>query len=596
MPEILRRCGAQGLAIALCLSWLPQAVSADSSDTALSQSDIGDYLAARTHWRSYEFDKAAENYQRLIKDRAHDSHLHREALRAFIASGDETNIVLSATRLAEAGIDSFLVNNIQFIEGLRGGDYSEAAERLLESGSVVGPATRPVVLGWARIADGDIEEAYEVFGEIPEGASDQLIRFHEGLARALGGDFEAAEAVFSSIASAESVPSSFPDQLTAAWAQSLVQLERRDDAVNVIDSNQFSVSEAWKKNLDTLRAEIAAGRPVDFDVVSEPLEGIALFYSIVARDFFLSQERAQRLQAAVLFARMAEMLDPDSTELAFDLATYLQTIGSYDLAIASLENIAISDPIYPVAGVFMADVLKSLGRDGDAGGILTQLADTYSEDITVHMALGEHRLSGKNYAEASASFDSAVNLTVQLAPAQLGDEDSREFFSRNWRPFYARGIARYHDDDWEGSKADLEHAADYSGGNPYVLNYLGYSMLIQDDDVVEAEALIRKALERDSENAAFIDSLGWALFLQGRYDEALPQLERAVRLMPNVAEVIDHLGDVYWKVGRQREAEFQWKRALLFEDENVDFQRVERKLSIGLDKVLEEELSGETSH
>ena len=62
--------------------------------------------------------------------------------------------------------------------------------------------------------------------------------------------------------------------------------------------------------------------------------------------------------------------------------------------------------------------------------------------------------------------------------------------------------------------------------------------------------------------------------------------------MPNVAAVIDHLGDVYWKVGREREAEFQWQRALLFEDENVDFQRVERKLSIGLDKVLEEEAAG----
>ena len=592
LPAVFRRCVARGMAIALCLAGLTQTLTAETSGALLTQEDISDYLSARSHWRSYEFGKAAENYLRLVEDRPHDTHLLHEALSAFISTGDRPNAFLAATRLGEAGYDSFLVHNVRFVQELVNEVYSEAADRLLESGSIVGPATKPVMLGWAQIADGKIEDAFQTFSEVPESASGQLIRFHEGLAHALGGDFEASEEVFSSIASGDSVPRAFPDQLTAAWAQSLVQLERRDDAIKVIDSNQFNISKAWQKNLSTLRAEIEAGRPVDFDVVTDSLDGIALFYSIVAREFYLDVERGRRLQAAIFFARLAEMLNPDSAALAFDLATYLHALGSHDLALVSLEGIADSDPIHSIASVFAAEMLRSLDRDSEAGEILTQLAEAFAEDISVHMALGEHWLSGRNYADASVSFDNAVSLTVKRAPAKLGDTASKEYFSRNWRPFYARGIARYQDGDWEGSKADLEFAADNSSGNPYVLNYLGYSMLIQDDDAVEAEALIRKALERDPENAAFIDSLGWALFLQGRYIEALPQLERAVRLMPNVAEIIDHLGDVYWKVGRERDAEFQWKRALLFEDENVDFQRVERKLSIGLDKVLEEEASG----
>ncbi|MDG1169898.1 MAG: hypothetical protein P8N14_11940, partial [Sulfitobacter sp.] len=56
----------------------------------------------------------------------------------------------------------------------------------------------------------------------------------------------------------------------------------------------------------------------------------------------------------------------------------------------------------------------------------------------------------------------------------------------------------------------------------------------------------------------------------------------------------DHLGDVYWAVGRHREAEFQWSRALSFIDEEdtdgeADPLRIRRKLEVGLDKVLEEE-------
>lgn len=70
-------------------------------------------------------------------------------------------------------------------------------------------------------------------------------------------------------------------------------------------------------------------------------------------------------------------------------------------------------------------------------------------------------------------------------------------------------------------------------------------------------------------------------------------MERAVELMPVDAVVNDHLGDVLWAVGRHREAEFQWKRALSFADEansdDVAPDRIRRKLEVGLDVVLSEE-------
>jgi len=71
-------------------------------------------------------------------------------------------------------------------------------------------------------------------------------------------------------------------------------------------------------------------------------------------------------------------------------------------------------------------------------------------------------------------------------------------------------------------------------------------------------------------------------------------MEQAVELMAVDPVVNDHLGDVYWSVGRLREAEFQWKRALSFvdpEDKNAeaDPDRIRRKIEIGLDGVLAEE-------
>ena len=53
--------------------------------------------------------------------------------------------------------------------------------------------------------------------------------------------------------------------------------------------------------------------------------------------------------------------------------------------------------------------------------------------------------------------------------------------------------------------------------------------------------------------------------------------------------VTDHLGDVYWAVGRKLEAQFQWRRALSYDPEEKDAIRIRRKLELGLDKVLAEE-------
>jgi predicted negative regulator of RcsB-dependent stress response len=58
--------------------------------------------------------------------------------------------------------------------------------------------------------------------------------------------------------------------------------------------------------------------------------------------------------------------------------------------------------------------------------------------------------------------------------------------------------------------------------------------------------------------------------------------------------VNDHLGDVYWAVGRKTEARFQWRRALSFAidysgPEAVDPKRIQRKLEVGLAEVLAEE-------
>jgi Flp pilus assembly protein TadD len=86
-----------------------------------------------------------------------------------------------------------------------------------------------------------------------------------------------------------------------------------------------------------------------------------------------------------------------------------------------------------------------------------------------------------------------------------------------------------------------------------------------------------------------VDSLAWVYYRLGRFDEAVEPMERAAELLPTDPIINDHLGDIYWMVGREREARFQWERALSLDPEEEDADRIRLKLDIGLDAVLEQE-------
>jgi Flp pilus assembly protein TadD len=79
-----------------------------------------------------------------------------------------------------------------------------------------------------------------------------------------------------------------------------------------------------------------------------------------------------------------------------------------------------------------------------------------------------------------------------------------------------------------------------------------------------------------------VDSLGWAYYRIGNYEEASKHLERAVELKPDDPTINDHLGDAYWRTGRELEAQFQWMHARDLKPEPADLKKIEDKLRDGL--------------
>jgi tetratricopeptide (TPR) repeat protein len=100
------------------------------------------------------------------------------------------------------------------------------------------------------------------------------------------------------------------------------------------------------------------------------------------------------------------------------------------------------------------------------------------------------------------------------------------------------------------------------------LNFLGYLLADHNRSLEEALRLIRKALEEDPDNGAFIDSLGWVYYRLGRLGEARLELERAVHLTGGDPVVHEHLGDVYKDLRLFSLAREQYRKSLAQDNSN----------------------------
>ena len=98
--------------------------------------------------------------------------------------------------------------------------------------------------------------------------------------------------------------------------------------------------------------------------------------------------------------------------------------------------------------------------------------------------------------------------------------------------------------------------------NSLTLNYLGYMLADHNQKLEEALAMIKKAVKLDPQNYAYLDSLGWAYFKLGQYAKAEANLRQAVERNSTDPTVHDHLGQLYEKTGRLRQAAAQWEVSL----------------------------------
>jgi tetratricopeptide (TPR) repeat protein len=118
-----------------------------------------------------------------------------------------------------------------------------------------------------------------------------------------------------------------------------------------------------------------------------------------------------------------------------------------------------------------------------------------------------------------------------------------------------------------------------------VLNYYGYMLGDLGQRLDEAADLVQRALKEEPYNGAYLDSMGWIYYKQNKLGEAEATLRKAVERDSHDPTIHSHLADVYAKLGRNELAASEWEKsltewrhALPADVENDKIAEIEKKL------------------
>ena len=524
---------------------------------------FGGYLAGRHALSTKDFDAASTYLSRAIEDDLENPELLNGLISVQVSLGDIGAAKISSDNLDLLGVQTQLSNMVKIAIQLRNRDFDNAKQQI-ENEQGINPLLDKIVTGWAFADEGNFENAETIFDEIGKGSS--LAQFSQMQKASMLAAYGRYESALNTIENLEKNSNRISIDARALKVQLLLKLDNKEEATEYF-SKIFG--DGVNSDAANLRMQVE-DHPNAYSIEeSLSLEGIA--YAFYAIADILKDDADPN--TALLYVRLAQYLNENSQKAILLAADLLEQMGQYDLAVEEYAKISPSSSYFLSSELGRVGALRDGGKTEAALEVLYYLSREFSGIGIVHNSLGDFLRREERYSEAKIAYDRAVDIY-------------RENNNVSWVVLYARGITHERLQEWDKAESDFRNALTINPDQANVLNYLGYSLIDRGEKLDEAMTMIEKAVSLQPESGYIVDSLAWGLFKLGQYETAIPHMEKAAELMPVDPIVTDHLGDLYWAVGRQLEAKFQWRRALSFDPELKDATRIREKLRIGLDRVL----------
>ncbi|MCE7063099.1 lipopolysaccharide assembly protein LapB [Dyadobacter sp. CY343] len=263
--------------------------------------------------------------------------------------------------------------------------------------------------------------------------------------------------------------------------------------------------------------------------------------------------------------------------------TMLKSEGEINDAVALAKQLSDTHPNEPRANVIYADLLVRQDKKAEARDMYTKASRVDGSVFQVWAAIlqldgdlnqvdsmlvhsekalelfpnqgmfwysnGTAHLMKKNFKEAISSLEESLKLisnNPELVPyihAQLGDAYN--------------GLG-----DHIKSDAAYDQALKANPDNDHVLNNYSYFLSLRKEKLDLALKMSEKLVQQHQNNPTYLDTHAWVLYIRKDYKKAKEFLEKAMTDSSTVSgTIVEHYGDVLFKLGERDNAVAQWKRA-----------------------------------
>ena len=528
----------------------------------------GAYVAGRVAHLRKNFNAAANFYMEALKDDPTNQELINSVYLLLVSKGR----VSEAAKYARISLANGDKNNFIYIilmtDDMKEKKFAEAEKDLNElSGPVYDQFIVPLLSAWTYVGrEGDAEQnrkkalaKLQVLKKEPSFRA--MYNFHAGMINDFYGKNDEAQKNYEVIVNEESLEMSFRSlQIITNF---YLRTNQKDKAVELVkryhdDKILADMLSRLVKNVETANPKKVKPIVVDANVgLSEALFSIASTL----------RQGAAGVDLAHMFISLSVYANPKYDLAKLLLADILESREMYAEANDIYDEIDKSSEAYYTVQLKKASNLVLMDDYKSAELLLKTMTLEGYNNYQLFLDLGDVlRVNGK-HSEAIEYYEKALKRAGKVT-------------SEHWVLFYAMGISYEQDNQWDKAEKSFLKALELSQNHYLVLNYLGYSWLKQGKNVEEAFGMIVEAYNQSPSDGHILDSLGWAFYRLGKYDQAVEYMEKAAEIEPANAVICEHLGDAYWLAGRKNEAGFQWNHVLVMTDDTgeVDYDLVRRKI------------------
>jgi tetratricopeptide (TPR) repeat protein len=286
-------------------------------------------------------------------------------------------------------------------------------------------------------------------------------------------------------------------------------------------------------------------------------------------------------QAIETFRKMLPLGDDDTVRGYQQIIDTYRDAKQWQQATATAREAVEKVPNNNELKMVLASQLADMGEGDKAIKQVQSLLKGTADDRPTYIALAQMQSRLKHWPEAEAAIAKALELSSKPEEKLYANFVCGSIYERQKK--------------YEQAEEAFHQVLTTEPRNAMTLNYLGYMLADRGVRLDEALGYIKKAVELDPANGAYLDSLGWAYFKLGKYELAEQNLVKAMQRITTDPTVQDHLADLYQKTGRLKLAVVHWEKALeewnktvAAEVDPTDVARVQKKLESAKTKLAKE--------